>query len=94
MKKVILALAMILGASTSYAYDVHVKGHYRANGTYVQPHVRSNPDSTTSNNYGRGYNSGRSSYGSTSSNYYGNSGSSYGNGSSYGSGSSWGSDND
>jgi uncharacterized protein YxeA len=31
--------------------DVHVKGYYRKNGTYVQPHYRSKADSSVSNNY-------------------------------------------
>jgi len=32
--------------------QVQVQGYYRANGTYVQPHVRSSPNSTRSDNYG------------------------------------------
>ena len=31
--------------------DVHVRGHYRSNGTYVQPHYRSSPNGTTLDNY-------------------------------------------
>jgi hypothetical protein len=31
--------------------QVQVKGYYRKNGTYVQPHVRSNPDGNPYNNY-------------------------------------------
>lgn len=31
--------------------QVKVKGYYRKNGTYVQPHVRSNPDGNPYNNY-------------------------------------------
>lgn len=34
------------------AEDVHVRGYYRKNGTYVQPYIRSSPDSSRSNNYG------------------------------------------
>ena len=41
-----------LGASLSYAKDVHVKGYYRKNGTYVRPHVRSAPNQNTWDNYG------------------------------------------
>lgn len=33
------------------ASDVYVKGYYRSNGTYVQPHYRSAPDGVISNNY-------------------------------------------
>jgi hypothetical protein len=32
--------------------DVSVKGYYRKDGTYVQPHKRSAPDSSPYNNYG------------------------------------------
>ncbi|EQC47563.1 hypothetical protein [Bacteriovorax sp. Seq25_V] len=31
---------------------MHIKGDYRKNGTYVQPHIRSKPNSTKSNDYG------------------------------------------
>jgi hypothetical protein len=31
--------------------DVYVKGYYRSDGTYVQPHYRSAPDSSVWNNY-------------------------------------------
>lgn len=31
--------------------DVHVRGHYRSNGTYVQPHYRSSPNGTVLDNY-------------------------------------------
>lgn len=31
--------------------DVHVRGYYRSNGTYVQPHYRSAPDGVFSNNW-------------------------------------------
>lgn len=30
---------------------VSVRGYYRSNGTYVAPHYRTSPDSTTSNNF-------------------------------------------
>jgi len=39
------------------AGDVNVKGYTRRDGTYVQPHVRSAPDSSRANNYGPSYNS-------------------------------------
>ena len=31
--------------------DVHVRGHTRSNGTYVRPHYRSAPNSTTNDNW-------------------------------------------
>ena len=33
------------------ARRVRVKGHFRKDGTYVPPHVRSSPDKSRSNNY-------------------------------------------
>ena len=41
-------LAILSG--TAFA-DVYVRGHFRSNGTYVQPHYRSNPDGNFSNNW-------------------------------------------
>jgi uncharacterized protein YxeA len=38
-------------AGAALAKDTHVKGHYRNDGTYVQPHYRTAPDSTRNNNY-------------------------------------------
>ena len=52
MKTVILTFSFILVfSSLSYA-DTHVKGYYRKDGTYVKPHVRSDPDGKKWNNYG------------------------------------------
>ncbi|WP_341904841.1 SH3 domain-containing protein [Fluviicola taffensis] len=34
-----------------FSAQVHVKGYYRSNGTYVQPHTRSSPNSTKTDNY-------------------------------------------
>ena len=48
----LLALGLLLGtAAPLLAEDVHVKGYYRSDGTYVQPHMRSAPDSSYSNNW-------------------------------------------
>ena len=38
-------------AGSAFAGDVFVRGHFRSNGTYVQPHYRSAPDSQRWNNY-------------------------------------------
>ena len=40
-------MAFFLGAFS----QVHVRGYYRSNGTYVQPHYRSNPDGNPYNNW-------------------------------------------
>jgi hypothetical protein len=45
-----LAVAL-LSATSASARDVHVDGYYRKNGTYVQPHTRTAPDSNPYNNY-------------------------------------------
>ncbi|PLR65987.1 hypothetical protein [Bacillus sp. UMB0893] len=47
---ILLVLLMLGSASQVYA-DVYVKGYFRNNGTYVQPHYRSNPDGLFSNNF-------------------------------------------
>ena len=41
--------------------QVHVRGYFRKDGTYVSPHIRSSPDGIKENNY---------SYKSPSTNYY------------------------
>ena len=48
------ALAVLL-ATLSFsvmAKDVYVDGYNRKDGTYVEPHHRSSPDSSKNNNYG------------------------------------------
>lgn len=50
MNKIILA-AMLCLASAGATADQYVKGHVRSDGTYVQPHYRSSPNSSTYDNY-------------------------------------------
>ena len=53
MKKFVFAITtlfMLLTADLGSA-SVHVKGYYRKNGTYVQPHYRSDPNGSTSDNW-------------------------------------------
>ena len=54
LRKALFAVALITSGlmfgDTARA-DVLVRGHYRSNGTYVQPHYRSNPDGNFSNNW-------------------------------------------
>ena len=53
MKSVILiALLITVCISLVYAEDVYVRGYYRKDGTYVQPYVRSSPNSEKWDNYG------------------------------------------
>jgi hypothetical protein len=42
---------LVLVITTVADADVHVNGYYRGNGTYVQPHYRSDPDGLRSNNW-------------------------------------------
>jgi hypothetical protein len=48
---VLIALVVAFAAPITASSQVHVRGYYRKNGTYVQPHVRSNPDGNFSNNW-------------------------------------------
>ncbi len=51
MKALILsAIAFAFFASSALA-DTYVRGHYRKDGTYVQPHWRSSPDSGYNTNW-------------------------------------------
>ena len=55
MKKLALIFLISLVAFTNVVFDVDaavsVKGYYKKNGTYVQPHYRSNPDGSPYNNW-------------------------------------------
>lgn len=64
----------------SYGGDVHVKGYYRSDGSYVQPHMRSGADGTTRNNfsYNGNINPYTGKYGTKNDTSYSNSPSSYG----------------
>lgn len=50
MKRFILLIAVLFIVLNSWA-QVHVRGYYRKDGTYVQPHYRSSPDGNPYNNY-------------------------------------------
>lgn len=52
IKTAITAIVLAFTATAAIAQDVYVRGHYRSDGTYVRPHVRSAPDGDRSNNYG------------------------------------------
>lgn len=54
MKKVLAVLVVVfcLAGFIGSAFGGRVKGYYRSNGTYVQPHYRSNPDGQKWNNFG------------------------------------------
>lgn len=46
-----LCLSLLLSGHAVAGGDVHVRGYYRSNGTYVQPHYRSEPHGVFSNNW-------------------------------------------
>lgn len=49
MKQILILLLFLLNIN-SFS-QVHVNGYYRSNGTYVQPHERTVPNSTITDNY-------------------------------------------
>jgi hypothetical protein len=51
MKTPIILLSFLLFLHLSAIAQVKVKGYYRKDGTYVQPHYRSSPDGNPYNNY-------------------------------------------
>ncbi len=54
MKKIIVfTLLAMLAFSAVVSADVYVRGHYRNDGTYVNPHWRSDPDGNPDNNWSR-----------------------------------------
>lgn len=50
MRKFVIAL-LAFGIAMPATAQVHVRGYYRGDGTYVQPHVRSSPNSSRLDNY-------------------------------------------
>lgn len=51
MRFLMLLILLFFGSLQLFAKDVHVNGYYRKDGTYVQPHYRTSPNSTKSDNY-------------------------------------------
>ncbi|MFA5060157.1 MAG: hypothetical protein WC676_05970 [Candidatus Omnitrophota bacterium] len=49
-RKLLILVGILLICSPIYA-DTYVDGYYRKDGTYVQPHYRSSPNSTEYDNY-------------------------------------------
>lgn len=47
----IVTLICLIGFAGHSFADVGVRGYFRDNGTYVQPHYRSNPDGNPYNNW-------------------------------------------
>jgi len=54
IRTALAALAIAFVAIPTFEADAQtcVRGYYRSDGTYVRPHVRSSPNSTTADNYG------------------------------------------
>lgn len=55
MKRLVASLVIVFSVLllTPFSAEalVSVRGYYRSNGTYVAPHYRTSPDSSTSNNF-------------------------------------------
>jgi hypothetical protein len=51
MRKLVLSALVLTALATAAAAQVHVNGSFRRDGTYVQPHYRSSPNSSTSDNW-------------------------------------------
>lgn len=82
-----LSLVMATLISTTAHADTYVRGYTRSNGTYVQPHYRSDSNGTKMDNWSTRGNTNPYTGESGHKNPY-DSGSSYGSGSSYNTGSS------
>ena len=73
MKRIIISIVFALTLINTVAADVWVDGYFRSDGTYVQGHYRSSPDSSVTNNWSYSGNTnpytgevGSNSYGSSS----------------------------
>lgn len=51
MKRMLIALAVCCASSSAALADNYVNGYYRSNGTYVEPHYRSDPNNNRFDNY-------------------------------------------
>ena len=52
LRRVAMLVAIVAGFVAGSAFaDVYVEGYYRSDGTYVQPHFRSDPDDRFDNNW-------------------------------------------
>ena len=52
MNKILSVFVLVLvGISFNVFADVSVKGYYKGDGTYVQPHYRTSPNNTIRDNY-------------------------------------------
>ncbi len=51
MKKILVSIIFIMLSFSSVFADTWVNGYYKSNGTYVQGHYRSSPDSFKNNNW-------------------------------------------
>ncbi len=51
MRSILVIAVLLFSGLYAEAKDVYVRGYTKSNGTYVEPHHRTAPDNTTSNNY-------------------------------------------
>ena len=57
MKKILVSAIFVLFSLSPVLADTWVNGYYKSNGTYVQGHYRSSPDSYKNNNWSTSGNS-------------------------------------
>ena len=48
---VLTAAIICAGSFAAWSQDTYVRGYFRSDGTYVQPHYRSAPDNSFNNNW-------------------------------------------
>jgi len=51
LRAIVVTVACTLAALGSATADTQVKGHYKKDGTYVPPHVRSDPNGSKLDNW-------------------------------------------
>lgn len=51
MVRIGIAILAVFAGCASVAAQNYVNGYFKQDGTYVQPHVRTNPDNSRLNNY-------------------------------------------
>lgn len=51
MKRIVAVAALVLAAIPAFGRDTPVKGTFRKDGAYVEPHRRTTPNNTRADNY-------------------------------------------
>jgi hypothetical protein len=51
IRRLVFSALVLTALASTAAAQVHVDGYFRRDGTYVQPHYRSNPNGSTADNW-------------------------------------------